>query len=81
MRLSMFRKEAVPLSPIAEVTNETLYHRSRRRLCARRALAIASRTFGVGGHVNGVLIPLWASVVACVVAAALAFMLYRESRS
>ena len=31
--------------------------------------------------VNGVLIPLWASVVACVVAAILAFMLSRESRS
>ena len=31
--------------------------------------------------VNGVLIPLWASVVACVVAATLAFMLSRESRS
>ncbi len=31
--------------------------------------------------VNGVQIPLWASVVACVVAAALAFMLSRESRS
>ena len=31
--------------------------------------------------VNGVLIPLWASVVACVVAATLAFMLWRESRS
>jgi membrane associated rhomboid family serine protease len=31
--------------------------------------------------VNGVLIPLWASVVACVVAAVLALMLSRESRS
>ena len=31
--------------------------------------------------VNGAAIPLWASVVACVVAATLAFMLYRESRS
>ena len=31
--------------------------------------------------VNGVPIPLWASVVACVVAAILAFMLSRESRS
>lgn len=30
--------------------------------------------------VNGVSIPLWASVVACVVAATLAFMLSRESR-
>ena len=30
--------------------------------------------------INGVAIPLWASVVACVVAAALAFMLWRESR-
>ena len=31
--------------------------------------------------VNGILIPLWASVVACVVAATLAFMLSREARS
>jgi len=31
--------------------------------------------------VNGVLIPLWASVIACVVAAALAFMLAREART
>ena len=31
--------------------------------------------------VNGVSIPLWASVVAAVVAATLAFMLPRESRS
>ena len=30
--------------------------------------------------INGVAIPLWASVIACVVAAALAFMLWRESR-
>ena len=31
--------------------------------------------------VNGLHIPLWASVVACVVAAVLAFMLSREWRS
>ena len=31
--------------------------------------------------VNDVLIPVWASVVACVVAAVLAFMLAREARS
>ena len=31
--------------------------------------------------VNGILIPLWASVVACVFAATLAFMLSREARS
>lgn len=29
--------------------------------------------------VNGILIPLWASVIACVVAATLAFMLWRET--
>ena len=31
--------------------------------------------------VNGILIPLWVSVAACVVAAMLAFMLSREARS
>lgn len=31
--------------------------------------------------VNGVLVPLWASIVACLVAASLAFMLWREGRS
>ena len=31
--------------------------------------------------VNGILIPLWASFVACVVAATLAFMVSREARS
>jgi len=31
--------------------------------------------------VNGILIPLWVSVAACVVAATLAFMLSREARS
>ena len=31
--------------------------------------------------VNGILIPIWASVVACVVAATLAFMLRRETRT
>ena len=30
--------------------------------------------------VNGVTIPLWASAVACLVAATLALMLWRESR-
>ena len=30
--------------------------------------------------VNGVLVPPWASLVACVVAAILAFMLFREAR-
>ena len=30
--------------------------------------------------IDGVAIPLWASVIACVVSAALAFMLWRESR-
>ena len=31
--------------------------------------------------VNGILIPDWASVIACVVAATLAFMLPREART
>ena len=31
--------------------------------------------------INGFVIPLWASVVACVVAATLAIMLRRESRA
>jgi hypothetical protein len=31
--------------------------------------------------VNGILVPLWVSVIACAVAATLAFMLSRESRS
>lgn len=31
--------------------------------------------------VNGIVIPLWASVIACVVAATLALMLWRESRA
>ena len=31
--------------------------------------------------VNGVLIPVWASVIACGIAAVLAFMLAREARS
>lgn len=30
--------------------------------------------------VNGVAVPIWASVVACVIAGGLALMLYRESR-
>ncbi len=31
--------------------------------------------------VNGIFIPSWASVIACVVAATLAFMLWRERRT
>ena len=31
--------------------------------------------------VNGIVIPFWASVIACVVAATLAFMLWRENRT
>lgn len=31
--------------------------------------------------VNGVVIPVWASIIACAVAAALAFMLQRETRT
>jgi hypothetical protein len=31
--------------------------------------------------VNGIVIPIWASVIACVVAATLAFMLRREMRT
>ena len=31
--------------------------------------------------VNGTSIPIWASVIACAVAAALAFMLWRETRA
>ena len=31
--------------------------------------------------VNGILIPPWASVIACAIAATLAFMLSREARS
>jgi hypothetical protein len=31
--------------------------------------------------VNGIFIPLWASVIACVVAATLAFTLWRETRT
>ena len=30
--------------------------------------------------VNGIFIPLWASIIACVVAGTLAFMLWRETR-
>jgi hypothetical protein len=36
--------------------------------------------FGWEVTVNGIFIPLWASVIACVVAATLAFMLWRETR-
>ena len=35
--------------------------------------------FGWELTVNGLFIPLWASVVACLVAAALAFALWREA--
>jgi hypothetical protein len=31
--------------------------------------------------VNGIVVPLWVSIIACLVAAGLAFMLWRESRS
>jgi hypothetical protein len=31
--------------------------------------------------IDGTSIPIWASVIACVVAAALAFMLWRETRA
>ena len=31
--------------------------------------------------VNGILIPLWASVIACLVAATLAFMVWRETHT
>jgi uncharacterized membrane protein YdjX (TVP38/TMEM64 family) len=31
--------------------------------------------------VNGIFIPFWASLIACVVAATLAFMLWREART
>ena len=31
--------------------------------------------------VNGILIPVWASVVACVIASTLAFKLWREMRT
>ncbi len=31
--------------------------------------------------VNGVVIPVWASIIACALAAVLAFMLRRETRS
>ena len=31
--------------------------------------------------VSGIVIPSWASVIACVVAATLAFMLWRETRT
>ena len=38
-------------------------------------------TLGWEVTVNGIFIPLWASVIACVVAATLAFMLWRETRT
>lgn len=37
--------------------------------------------FGWEVIVNGSIIPFWASVVACVAAATLAFMLWRETHS
>jgi hypothetical protein len=37
--------------------------------------------FGWEVTVNGISIPIWASVIACVVAATLAFMLWRETRA
>ena len=37
--------------------------------------------FGWEVTVNGLFIPLWASVIACLVAAALAFALWRETRT
>lgn len=36
--------------------------------------------FGWQVTVNGFFIPLWASVIACLLAAALAFALWRETR-
>ncbi len=38
-------------------------------------------TLGWEITVNGFFIPIWASVIACVVAATLAFMLWRETRT
>lgn len=38
-------------------------------------------TLGWEVTVNGIFIPLWASVIACLVAATLAFMLWREMRT
>jgi hypothetical protein len=38
-------------------------------------------TLGWEVTVNGILIPIWASVIACVVAATLAFMLWRETHT
>ena len=37
--------------------------------------------FGWEVTVNGLFIPLWASIIACLVAAALAFALWRETRT
>ncbi len=37
--------------------------------------------FGWQITVNGFFIPLWASVIACLLAAALAFALWRETRT
>ena len=45
------------------------------------ALAHLARVlFGWTVAVNGILIPFWASVIACGVSAALAVMLWRENR-
>ena len=38
-------------------------------------------TLGWEVTVDGILIPIWASVIACVVAATLAFMLWRETHT
>jgi hypothetical protein len=38
-------------------------------------------TLGWEVTVNGILIPIWASVIACVVAATLAFMLWCETHT
>lgn len=42
-------------------------------------LQLTRAVLGWDVTINGFSIPLWASVVACVVSAALAFMLWRET--
>jgi len=42
-------------------------------------LQLARVLLGWSVVVNGVSVPIWASAVACVIAAGLALMLYRES--
>lgn len=44
------------------------------------ALQLARFMLGWEVVVNGVTVPLWASAIACLVAGALALMLWRESR-